>query len=153
MHQSSILDKDCSMVILRDWTIIWVPWWLSLRAGEVAALGSNSSMEAVLRHREADNQPQGSEVEVVARSDLAGRVQWKCEVKGSAWRYHAEAGEKEKRGGADLDVRKKEKGGGGPVERDVERSRMEPGGRQLRASSGNRRWSVTHEAGETRGGG
>jgi hypothetical protein len=34
--------------------------------------------------------------------------------------------------------REKEGKVGGPVERDVERSRMEPGGRQLRTSSGNR---------------
>jgi hypothetical protein len=43
---------------------------------------------------------------------------------------------KERRGR--LGREKEGKGGGGPVERDVERSRMEPGGWQLRTSSGNR---------------
>jgi hypothetical protein len=40
-------------------------------------------------------------------------------------------------------------GGGGPIERDVERRRTRPDGRQLRMSGGDGRRSATHEAGET----
>jgi hypothetical protein len=41
--------------------------------------------------------------------------------------------------------------GRGPVERDVERRRMGPHGRQLRGSSRDEQWSMTREVGEARG--